>query len=417
MKVFLSAVAGLIWLTATQTCPAQGLSFSDAVERAGRDAPALAAHAEQREAATQSAIAAGALPDPQLLLGIDNLPLQGADAYSLTRDGMTMRRIGLMQEFTSTRLRAARRAAAQGRIAMTVAETRVTRAGTMRQAAMAWLARDTAERQLALLDALRTENRLLDATVRGRRAAGQGMAAETVAARREAAQIDERQDLLQSQREQSIAMLEQWIGVQAAALPLSGEAPDWAIDREVLLHGLQHHPEFSLLDARQSVLDAEVSAAVAERHPGWSVEVAYQKRAAMYGDMLSLQVRVPLTFWSGSRQDPLIAARRAERRALESEREAERREHTQTLDVEIADYHRLRRAVDRQRSLLLPLAEEELQLVLADWRGNKATALDVVAARSRRIDAALQLIALQGEQRQTAASLHYRYADSLGVLP
>jgi outer membrane protein TolC len=87
------------------------------------------------------------------------------------------------------------------------------------------------------------------------------------------------------------------------------------------------------------------------------------------------------------------------------------------LEAEVAEYHRLGNAVERQRNVLLPLAEERISLALADWRGGRGSLADVVAARSQRIDARLKLIALDGERQQIAASLHYAYSDHAGAQP
>src|SRR5258708_28402005 len=51
-------------------------------------------------ASREMAVAAAQLPDPVLKLGVDNLPVNGADRFSLTRDFMTMRRIGFVQGLT-----------------------------------------------------------------------------------------------------------------------------------------------------------------------------------------------------------------------------------------------------------------------------------------------------------------------------
>lgn len=45
-------------------------------------------------AARDMATAAGELPDPVLKVGIDNLPVEGVERFSLGRESMTMRRIG-----------------------------------------------------------------------------------------------------------------------------------------------------------------------------------------------------------------------------------------------------------------------------------------------------------------------------------
>ena len=62
----------------------------------------LASHDLSVYSLQEMAVAAGQLPDPVLKLGIDNLPVNGADRLSLTNDFMTMRRVGLMQELTNT---------------------------------------------------------------------------------------------------------------------------------------------------------------------------------------------------------------------------------------------------------------------------------------------------------------------------
>jgi cobalt-zinc-cadmium efflux system outer membrane protein len=411
------AAAGVLLATCAGLSSAQGLSLADAIAMTSRETPALAASAEQLEAARQAARPAGALPGPKLLLGIDNLPVDGPDRYSFSRDFMTMQRIGVMQEFPSRAKRDARVAGAQGRIAVAEAQSRLTRLEAVRQTVLAWIARSTAERQLAQLDALITENQLFEAAVRARLSSGQGMATDAVAARLEAALIEERRDELRARREQAIAALRQMIGSTAAELPLTGDAPDWPVDREVLRHGLQHHPEFALLDAQGRTLDAEVAEARAARRPDWSVEMAYQRRGSQIGNMVSLQLSVDLPVFAGSRQDPLIAVRRAERRALDADREVEVREHAQMLESSLAEYHRLRSAMDRQRNVFMPIADEKVALAMADWRSGKISVMDVIAARRERIDAGLKLIALEGEQQLAAASLHYTYDGNAGEQP
>jgi len=417
MNPSLRAAASVLLAAFAGSSFAQGLSLADAIALASRDAPALVASAEQVVAARQAAVPAGALPDPKLLLGIDNLPVDGPDQYSVSRDFMTMQRVGVMQEFPSRTKREARVASAQGRIAVAEAQSRLTRLGAVRRTVTAWIARSTTERQLAQLDSLTAENGLLDAAVRARLTSGQGMATEAVAARLEVALIEERRDALHAEREQTIAELRQWIGSTAAELPLTGNVPDWSIDREVLLHALQHHPEFALLDAQSRTLDAAVAEARASKRPDWSMEMAYQRRGPQFSNMVSLQVSVDLPVFSGSRQDPQIAAARTQRRALDAEREVEAREHAQMLESGLAAYHRLRNAVARQRDVFLPLAAEKVALSMADWRGGKISVMDVVNARRERIEAGLRLIALEGEQQQAAANLHFTYDEQAGELP
>jgi len=81
------------------------LGLADAQRIAVERSRLLAAQDASIVASREMAAAAGQLPDPVLKLGIDNLPVDGADRFSLNRDFMTMRRIGVMQEFSKGTLR------------------------------------------------------------------------------------------------------------------------------------------------------------------------------------------------------------------------------------------------------------------------------------------------------------------------
>ena len=76
------------------------LSLEEAQAIAASDAPQIDAQSATLRAAQQSSLSAGQLPDPKLIVGIDNLPTDSADRFNITRDFMTMRKIGFMQEFT-----------------------------------------------------------------------------------------------------------------------------------------------------------------------------------------------------------------------------------------------------------------------------------------------------------------------------
>src|SRR3546814_1663712 len=71
---------------------AEPLSFDEALARAANSAPLLDAREQQIRAWQSAAIAAGQLPDPKHGIGLDNFPISGQPAFSLTRENMTMER-------------------------------------------------------------------------------------------------------------------------------------------------------------------------------------------------------------------------------------------------------------------------------------------------------------------------------------
>jgi cobalt-zinc-cadmium efflux system outer membrane protein len=408
MACYIAMPALLICMTAKVF--ADSLSFNDALALALRDAPKLMVNAARIDAAREAAIPSGELPDPKLVLGIDNLPINGPDRYSLTSDFMTMRRIGVIQEVPNSEKREARTVAARWRVDVAQAEMRIARLDVLRETAIAWIARDSIEHQLVRIDDLFNENRLFGAAVRAQLAGGKGMTADVVVPRQEAAMIGDRRDEMLARRSQAIASLRRWIGAAAEA-PLQGSSPDWRNTRDKLVQDLHQHPELQAFDPKEQVLNAEIAEAKAAKKPDWAIELAYQKRGPQFSDMATLQVSFDLPVFPGSRQDPIIAARLAERAGLDADREATRREHVAKLESDLAEYERLTKTLKRQLEVLLPLADEKTNLAMADWRGGKGSLSVLIAARSERIDAELKAIQLAGERQQTAARLHYAYTE------
>src|SRR5580765_8475386 len=95
-------VAMLLALAAAQADELPTLSLDEALRLASDQSPQMAAQRSAITAAEQATVSARQLPDPKAIVGIDNLPVTGTDAWSLTSDFMTMRKIGVMQDFPGT---------------------------------------------------------------------------------------------------------------------------------------------------------------------------------------------------------------------------------------------------------------------------------------------------------------------------
>jgi outer membrane protein TolC len=392
---------------------AQTLTFSAALETAIREAPVLRAGDARVESATLATAPAGELPDPSLVLGLDNVPVEGEDRFSTGQDFMTMQRIGVMQEFTSPAKRRARIAQAQAQVELMRADAQEQRQIVLRETALAWIARHNWEQQLALVEQWQSDNALFDSVVQAQLAAAAGKAFDALAPREEAANIAALREQVSAGRAQAVAQLRRWNGA-AAELPLAGDVPAWDIDGEQLLHALHAHPELLRFASQQQVIEADIARARADKTPDWDVTVAWLERGSGYDDMAMLELRVDLPVFASTRQNPMIASQLAQRAALEAEREASLREHTAILEVELAEHRRLQLAQRRFIEVLLPLAEEKVALAMASWRSGEGALVEVMAARRARIATRLQLLATTGELQQIAARLHFAYSDITG---
>ncbi|MGA9164531.1 MAG: TolC family protein, partial [Thiobacillus sp.] len=188
------------------------LTLAQALQQAVQTYPALAAQQARLDAARQAAIPAAELPDPRLAIGIDNFPVSGPTAGSLTDDFMTMQRIGVMQEVPNADKRRARRESAEARVAQAGAEQQAVQRAVRRDTALAWINRLTAEKKLAQFAQLEQENRLLAEAVRARIAGGQARVEEAVMPKQEALKLADQRDELRAQQQQASAALQRWLG-------------------------------------------------------------------------------------------------------------------------------------------------------------------------------------------------------------
>lgn len=377
---------------------------------AARNAPTLTAQTAKLEAASSAASAAGELPDPKLILGVQNLPTEGSERWSLERDFMTMQVVGLAQEMPNSDKRQARFATAQAAIDSAAAQVRVERLRVRLATAQAWIASYTQQRKLAQFEAFTGENRLFAAAVRAQLAGGRGQASDVLAPQQEAALLDEQRDELLQQSAQARAALKRWIGSEASQA-LTGDFPHWAIASGDYSQALRRHPQLTAYGPLTREAEAQVREAQAEKNSDWSWEVDYQKRGRDFGDMVSLQLSFDLPLFPGSRQDPKIAAKRAQVNQLEAEHEALEREHGQQLEEDLAEYQRLERAGSRSQSTLLPLAEEKIRLLRASYSAGKSDLSEVISARRERVEAQLKQLDLQGLRALTAARLQFNYGE------
>jgi outer membrane protein TolC len=387
---------------------AEPLSFATALDIATRSSPDIAVRTTSVEAARSEAVAAGRLPDPKLAVGIENLPVTGAEQWSLTRDFMTMRKIGVMQELPNRAKRQAQTDAAEAKIARAETERRVSVLLARRETALAWLDRYYLEQRGALFDQLDRENQLFAEAVRAQLAGGRGVPADTLVPKQEAAEIADRRDELAADIAKSKAVLKRWVGA-AAEEPLQGEPPALTLDSQHLREHVHEHPDLAVFVPMTQMAQAEVHEAEASKHPDWGVEIDYGRRGGAFSDMVSLQFTLELPLFAKTRQDPRIQAKRQELARVESERDAMFRDHSQELEGDLAEYDVVTRQLSRLRDTHLPLAREKVEYQFASYRAGKVDLTSVLAARRELIDQQLKQIELEGKRAAAAARLYFFY--------
>jgi outer membrane protein TolC len=371
---------------------AQPLSLDDALRIAETRSARIAAQSAAVNAAGELVARAGELPDPKLVLGIENLPVSGTEAWRWDQDSMTMRRIGIEQGFPSPGKRRALGARAQAEERAESTTLAASRLQVRREVAVAWFELRYAEEEHAALAALERETELEAETAAAAVAGGRLAPADALAARAAVEQVRDRLAMHARTLERSRIALAQLVG-EAASRPL-GAAPDTAVlpeSRRGLLVRLNEHPGVRAAERQAALAQADIAVAGSTKTPDWSLIVSYGQRSPNFSNMVSVMVAIDLPIAAARRQDRDIAAKQALAERARSAAEDARRTAEAEARALVADWETALARVNRYEHSILPLARERIALALAAYRGGRGTLAGVLEARRAEAEARMGL--------------------------
>lgn len=407
-------MAGSLLLFVSLGSQAQAfISFDEAVSRAEVHSAALEASRHAVLAARQSAVAAGELPDPQLRVGLDNVPVSGADRFSSTHDSMTMRRVGLAQELVPAEKRAARRAVAERLAEREVAEARALRALVRKEAATAWLDASIAARALALLEALQAEARLQLSTFDSQVRAGQESPAGLAEVQATVLRVEDRVRAARADVDVALLALARWVGEDVRIRP--DGMPDFT-DLALAEKGASvETPAQRAADQQRASAQAELELARLNKQPNWNWEVSFAQRGPAYSNMVSFGVSIPLPLFPENRQDREIAAKRA--LVAEATAAAEEVRRSQLLEFHrlVLQWESLLSRHDRLVAELVPASRSRAATALAAYASGQGNLNQVLLARQAEVQTQLDLLEHEREAARLWAQLTYQYLDADAV--
>ncbi|WP_035328791.1 TolC family protein [Acinetobacter parvus] len=395
---------------------AEPLTLDTALKLAEQYAPTLRANSAQIEGAENMVSASGILPNPKLFVGLDNYPISGDAAWSITQEGMTMQKIGVMQDFPNRAKRQAEVELAKAELGSVTAQTEILRIELRQKVASAWFKRFYLERKLALYDELFSENRLLSQMTQTQVTSGRTMVADALDPRLESnVLLDQKDDLLRDLKKAKLE-LHRLISAEpteniSQIETLSTQAPIISLDTSKLYHHLHQHPELKAYQAEKKTAEAKLRQAQALQKPDWGIELAYQHRAPEFGDMIGVQLTTELPVFSKKRSGPLIQAALAEQNRITADQEVKYREHLTLLDEGLSDLDALDQQINRTMQKSIPLAKQKVNLQLASYQAGKSNLTNIIAARQALLEQRLRLIDLQQQQAVTKAQLYFAFEE------
>ncbi|KAB1597359.1 TolC family protein [Burkholderia cepacia] len=361
---------------------------------------------------SEAAVKAGQLPDPMLKAGIDNLPVNGGQRFTVGQDFMTMRRIGIEQEWVSGDKRRLRSALANEQVGRERAGYLAQLASVRQQTATAWLnavyAKQALALQQALLDHMNHEFDATKASYRGAKAS----AADVVQARAMLAQTQDQWLKARQVYQTALIALSRWTAVPASDVTGTPPAPESFVSSLPPDELRVSQPALIAAAADIAVAEADTAVANSERRPNWTWEIAYQQRGGAYSNMVSVGVTIPLPLNRRNRQNRDVAekAELATKARLVYEDtlrqvQADIRTQSETLASG-------RERIANLSASLLPAADQRVQLANAAYRAGTGSLADTFAARRAQLDAQLQVLDLRRDVSQTWAQLEYQVVPS-----
>ena len=402
-------VVALSLLASSSTFAApNGLTLNEALALATSGSASAKAARASVAASEHAATRADQLPDPTLKLGIDNLPVTGPDRFRPNADFMTMRRIGIEQQWVSRGKRQARNELAR-RSVEAVEAAHLDKVATIRvETGKAWMTVLYKQRALGLSRSIAREMESDLAALQASHRGAKTSASDVLQARTELLLSGDGVDASEQDLQTALLQLRRWTRTDAMAV--SNEAPnlDTALTRSAMPNLERMHP--AILSARRTVdlADADAGAAVQESRPDWSFEAGFAQRGGQFSNMVSFGVSIPLTIHRAQRQDREIAEKAELGTRARLEYEDALLETRSSVEAQLGQLESLKRRIARLVKDLLPTAAQQVEIALAEYRGGTGTLTAVFKARRAALERRLQVNALELEAALIWAGLELR---------
>ncbi len=391
------------------------LSLREAETLALENDPAVRQRIVQAQAYAERAVAEGQLPDPQLSLGLADVPSN----FRVGEDPDSEFQIGLSQAFPRGRTLHYKREQTNAMAQAENARAEDQRRTVLKTVRAAYLELGHQTHALAILD----QNMMLFAQLRDiaeqQYAAGRDNQHEVLRAQLELSLLEERVAEVAGMREAARAELAKWITAAQAERPLPDQGPllPEVPELAALLASLSCHP---LMHAESAMVQASMkSLAIAREQyqPGWALNLMYGHRTSggfednTSGERFSAAVTVDLPLFREQRQDRMLAASQREQAAAEHGRVDRLRELTRMAESEYATWEQLGKRLDIYTGRAASEARHGAEAAFNAYQNGLADFTTLARARMTVIETELARLRVRSERGKAQANLLYLAGD------
>ncbi|MEW5559520.1 TolC family protein [Enterobacter asburiae] len=401
-------LGGVLFASGQASAFAESWTLAQTLTAARRYSAELSASRNEARALESMADSARQLPDPKLKFGIENVPVQGSNDRRFTREGMTMQRIGIMQRYVSEekRDRKAQTLEAQSRGVNAQAQTLL--ANLQRDTAQAWLDLALSQQALSAARTLVSETERQLGVQKASVGAGSSAPDSVLTLRVGLSEMHDKVTLAERDVRLAQARLMQLTGEEVT--DISGAMPAWQrlpADEKTLNEGIAMHPEVIAAVREANTAKARSSESAIAAIPDVDVEVYYAHRSEDYDDMAGVMFTVDLPLFQSKRQDKDHAADVSRTMQANDRLALMQRAHAAQLSTLIAEYQAAQTLWLRQRDEVLPLQQQRVKLLNAQYRAGQSDLSALLSARRDLLDSTLATSVAEKAVARNWAAINY----------
>ncbi|WP_105255215.1 TolC family protein [Pseudoalteromonas sp. T1lg75] len=423
--------------TGSQVATAQqAITLEQAVMMAQQNDPWLHGNRLKQQAIENKSVASGALPDPQVSLGLMNLPV---DTWEFEQEGMTQVKVGVTQMFPrgdSLQLK-------QSQLALESSQYPLLRANRKAQlqskVSELWLDAYLAQRTIELIKGDRAlfEQIAEVAMISYSNVIGKTRQQDVIRAELEIVQLEDRLTVEKQKLDTLLAQLNEWLHIydkdefaitfddnpSTFAFEVSNQLPTLQLlnaellkasdySRQRLAGELAYHPALMAIDVKQQVSEKGVQLAEQSYKPQWGVNASYGYRGDMpsgdsRADFFSVGVTFDLPIFTENNQDKQVAASVAESESVKTEKLLLLKQMISAVEKELKQLKRLSDRKALYGELLLKQTQEQAEASLNAYTNDDGDFAEVVRARIAVLNARISALNIDVNLLKTVARINY----------
>ncbi|MDA7568630.1 TolC family protein [Emcibacteraceae bacterium] len=407
------------------------LFIEQAVTLAKENDPWIDGNQHMQDATKSMSVAAGSLPDPQVSLGLANLP---TDSFSFNQEGMTQIKLGVSQMFPQGDSLNIRRRQLELQAGAYPHERENRNAQVAVTVSHLWLDAYRAQRTIALIEENRSLFEQLSeiALSSYSSAMGKTRQQDIVRAQLELTRLNDRVTILSQSKDMFREKLVEWLNIEgggylnyeiADQLPNTLVIAPEYVDEEMIVRDedlynrLSLHPMMAALERNIDATGAGVDLAKQKYKPAWGLNASYGRRnndpfGNSRSDVVTVGVSLSVPLFTANRQDREYSAAVSKREAIKAEKWQLLRKLKAGFETAKAQLTRL----DERKTLfsneLLPQMNEQAEASLTAYTNDDGDFAEVVRARIAELNAQIDALNIDVDREKTIIQLNYYFTSS-----